>query len=672
MSGSPVHPDLPRQPIRSRRGVLSWLLGAPSVDETSRPAEKAAFGGWFDAHESALRIVAAVALLWGAVYLTWRIGWSWHQSNPVLFGALLACELFGLWSLIIQTWFSHSRPASIRPHATPGRTVDLYVCTYDEPIGVLQATLVGAGLVRYPHTTYVLDDGRRPEVAQLARLHNAEYLTRPDNSHAKAGNLNAALPRTSGDLVLVLDADHVPMPDALDAVVGYFDDPSLAVLQTPHDFYNQDSVQHYGVGRHEQSVFFRVTCPGKDRHGAAFWCGSASVLRRRALLSIGGVATETIAEDFHTTIRLQSNGWTTRYHDELLVQGLAPHDLSGYLMQRDRWARGNLAVMTTPENPLRSPQLSWRQRLSHFATLGAYFAGPVRLLTLLVLIGVLWTGLLPMTMDTEYLLGLWLPWMALSMVAGSALSRGYMRTGEAVHFEQLTGAIYTRALRCVVRPGRTSFRVTPKEGLDLGGWQALRQLATLDVLALMLIGGVTVRLLEQAGDVDLLPALPGLAIWLVPALGLLELRRVARTLYMVSLRRQRRAEFRFVTELTVAIPAHGSAPTATGITLDLSARGVRMRLDQPIEVGDVRQVVLHVPAENDEPRLITVDLQFLECRPDDDGSWIARAAQYDDQDAAAHAALVAWCYVWSSFERVRGARALLVADQHPANAASPM
>ena len=230
----------------------------------------------------------------------------------------------------------------------------------------------------------------------MAKLAGARYLTRADNSHAKAGNLNAALPRTEGDLVLVLDADHVPMPDALDALVGYFDDERMAVVQTPHDFFNHDSAQHYAVGRHEQSLFYRVVCPGKDRHGAAYWCGSAALINRHALLEIGGVATETIAEDFHTTIRLLRDGWRSRYHDEVLVQGLAPHDLDGYLLQRDRWARGNLAVFTLPESPLRARELSPLQRLSYFASLLAYLAPPMRLLLLVTLGLVLWTGALPM------------------------------------------------------------------------------------------------------------------------------------------------------------------------------------------------------------------------------------------------------------------------------------
>ena len=305
-----------------------------------RGNEQTSLGRFFDRHLLLLRAFAVVALAWGVGYLTWRIGWSSEGADPLLFAMLLVTEVYGLWALGTLAWFSWSRPPAVRPPTTLGRSVDVYVCTYDEPREVVAATLAGCRALTYPHTTYLLDDGRRPEMRELAELAGARYLTRPDNSHAKAGNINAALPRTDGELVLMLDADHVPMPDALDATVGYFDDERMALVQTPHDFFNHDSVQHYVVGRHEQSLFYRVVCPGKDRHGAAYWCGSAALMRREALLAIGGVATETIAEDFHTTIRLQRHGWRSRYHDEVLVQGLAPHDLDGYLLQRDRWARG--------------------------------------------------------------------------------------------------------------------------------------------------------------------------------------------------------------------------------------------------------------------------------------------------------------------------------------------
>ena len=156
-----------------------------------------------------------MALLWGVGYLAWRVGWSGKGADPVLFAMLLVTEVYGLWALATLAWFSWSRPPTSRPPPTPGRAVDVYVCTYGEPVEVVAATLAGCRALTYPHTTYLLDDGRRKEMRELAETAGARYLTRADNAHAKAGNINAALPRTEGDLVLMLDADHVPMPDTL-------------------------------------------------------------------------------------------------------------------------------------------------------------------------------------------------------------------------------------------------------------------------------------------------------------------------------------------------------------------------------------------------------------------------------------------------------------------------
>jgi cellulose synthase (UDP-forming) len=633
--------------------MSSRLAPSPYLPPQGARRERAVFGGWFAEHETLLRLLAGCALLQGGVFLVWRFGWSWHGANAVLFVLLLVTEVFGFLSLAMQTWMSWRTPPALELRPRPeGLTVDVYVCTYDEPLDVLRATLLGCRALRGQHTTYVLDDGRRPEVAELARSCAAEYLTRADNTHAKAGNINAALTRTDGDLVFSLDADHVPLPDALDELGGYFDDPLLALVQSPHDFYNHDSVQHYGVGRHEQSVFFRVVCPGKDRHGAAFWCGSAALIRREALLEIGGVATETIAEDFHTTIRLHRNGWRSRYHNRLLVQGVAPHDLDSYLLQRDRWSRGNLGVLTTAENPLTARGLTPTQRLNHFGTLAAYLAGPVRLLTVAVLALVLWTGLLPMTADTTALLGLWLPWLALSMAAGSALSRGYMRIGEAVHFEQLTGWIYTRALRCAVVRGRTAFRVTPKEGFDAGGWSAVRQLKVLLALGTAVALGTVARIADAAHP-GLLPALPGFAWALLPVLGVMESRRVGRTVLAVARHRQRRVEARFPAELPVSVLTLGEP--VQGRSLDLNSRGIRLLLEQPLETGAAHHLVVSMPAGTTSAGDVALDVRILGSRPVDAGFEV-RAAIDEVTSAGGVHDLVSWCYVWSTYAALREQR----------------
>jgi cellulose synthase (UDP-forming) len=628
----------------------AWIAGRVGVEargEDARPR----YGRFFERHQNVTRAVALGALIWGAVYLTWRIGWTGEDVNPVTFTLLLVTEIYGIWALATLTWFSWKRRPVERPPIVSRPSVDVYVCTYDEPEEVVLATLAGCRALRYPHTTYLLDDGRRERMRELAELTGARYLTREDNVHAKAGNLNAALTRTEGDLVLMLDADHVPMPDALDALVGYFEDPRVAVVQSPHDFSNQDSVQHYAVGRHEQSLFFHAVCPGKDRHGAAFWCGSAALIRRCALLEIGGVATETIAEDFHTTIRLQRHGWTSRYHDEVLVQGLAPHDLDGYLLQRDRWSRGNLAVFTLPESPLRARELRPLQRLSYFVSLAAYLAPPMRLLLLVTLALVLWAGWLPMKVDVLGLLLLWLPALALNVGAGAALALGYMRVAETTHYELMTMGIYVRALRSAIVPAKTAFKVTPKEGADLGGTHALGRLKMACVLALVLTAGIVMRVLDLWG-VGPLPDLPPVAEVVIPLLALVELRRILRTLVLVAGRRQRRLIYRFEGEApAVCLSAGGPIP---GRLLDASATGLGLRMTAPLPVGD--HVPLRLELEDSEGRLreVHVVAEVRSCREASDG-WVL-GTKIVELEPAARVALMEWCYVVCSHQEVRGVK----------------
>lgn len=630
----------------SRRSEENYLT------TTGRPQTR--YGRWWSQHPRLLRAFSALALTWVVAYIVWRIGWSWRGASVWLAVPLLLAEIYGVWSLAMLTWFGWSvRPSERPPHGAP-RSVDVYVCTYDEPAAVLRATLTGCAALTHPHTTYLLDDGRRPEIAALAEEFGARYMTRPDNAHAKAGNINVALPRTEGELVFVLDADHVPLPDALDALVGYFEDEQVALVQTPHDFYNHDSVQHYQIGRHEQSVFFSVIMPGKDRHGAAFWCGSGALIRREALLSIGGVATETIAEDFHTTIKLHAAGWKSRYHDEILTQGLAPHDLGGYLLQRDRWARGNLAVFTTPESPLRARGMSSVQRFSYFASLSSYLAGPVRLVSLATLAAVLWTGKLPL-LATPLTLGLlWAPAMLLSIGAGSALCRGFQSATNTAHFELSTAEIYGRALRCIVRPGRTSFKVTPKQGIDLGGWEAISRLRVLCVLAAVLGVGLVARILDDSGIAfRFLPHLHGIALWIVPVLAVFELRRLLRTLALVGTRRQLRAGYRVPLDAALAFTINGPAgEPMIGLGRDITPGGMSLTLPERVEPGTTGHVLLTLPSLGADQTRVPLEIEVVSCRPSENG-WVAGARIVEASDDSRHR-ILEYCFVIAPSWRLRG------------------
>jgi cellulose synthase (UDP-forming) len=637
------------------------------------------WGRWWASRRRRLRLLALLALTWSAAYAAWRVGWSWHRADAPLWAALLAAELYGVWNLGTLAWLTWELRAPLRPPAFAGREVDVYVCTYDEPIGVLEATLSGCALLRYPHTTWLLDDGARPEVERLAREWGVRYLTRPDRTHAKAGNINHALTRTDGELVFVLDADHVPMPDALDVLVGYLDDPRVALVQTPHDFSNHDSIQHYSLGRHEQSVFFSTICVGKERHNAAFWCGSGALIRRKALLSVGGVATETIAEDFHTTIKLHRQGWRTHYDQRIVAQGLAPHDLASYLLQRDRWARGNLAVFTTPESPLRARELTAAQRLSYLASLTGYLAGPVRLLLLGVLTVVLWSAELPLHISLFALAALWAPATILTTLAGSALCRGSQSSGEAIHYELCTAEIFTRALRCAVRPGRASFKVTPKEGIDRGGWSAIRQFRALNVFAVLLALGLVARLATSAFGAGLLPPMHGIAVWVVTLLASVELRRLLHTLVRVGRRRQLRGEYRVpLTATARVVPsevaltgadgghdpdatgdkagANGARQALSGRMCDVTGTGVGFELSQPLAVGQRAALTVALPRVSGMPATTRLEIEVRSCVAHGSnwriGAGIVGCRERDRR------ALLAYCHVIWPYLRLRGEQAL--------------
>ncbi|HZP28169.1 MAG TPA: glycosyltransferase family 2 protein, partial [Acidimicrobiia bacterium] len=503
---------------------------------------------------------------------------------------------------------------------------------------IVEPTLVGCRAMTLPHRTYLLDDGRRPEMRELAAKYGAIWVTRPDNAHAKAGNINHALTRTDGELVVVLDADHVPRPDFLEATLGYFDDPEVALVQTPHDFFNRDSIQHTSTVRHEQTLFFDVIGPGKDRCNSMIWCGSATVIRRTALESVGGVLTDTVAEDFHTTIRMHAQGWRTRYHDEILVQGRAPHDLASFLLQRARWARGNLAVFRTRENPVTCPGLTLRQRVSYFASLYNYFSGLQRIALLLVLTWVLLTGQLPMHASPLTLVTLWLPFTLLAVTATMALGRGSLGAFDSTRFGIMTAGIYIRGVLSLFSRRTGKFKVTPKEGVDSGGLPVLRMLGLVTTVAALLLAAWILRVAAWAGLVSL-GTMPLFARTITVGLGVWELGCLAGVLVPLVRRRRYRVQYRMPTRLQARIDR-----TSTVVpVLDLTPGGISF--ESPIAL-DTRAVLLtRLPDAQGEIHDLTLPAEVRWCTPTADGSRYRVGCRFEALDPAVRELLVEYCFV---------------------------
>lgn len=238
----------------------------------------------------AIRTLVVVSLALGLVYLVWRWGWSlnlhyWWIAIPLVLAetySLIDSGLFGM-----AMWRAKERPT---PPAPPRDwTVDVFITTYNEGAALVGKTARAAVDIAYPHRTYILDDGNRDEMRALAAELGIEYLTRTtdwDNRprHAKAGNLNNALFQTSGEFLLILDADQVPHAEILDHVLGYFHDETMALVQTPQWFHNVPPGDPLGS---QAPLFFGPIQQGKDGWNAAFFCGTNALVRREALMQLG-------------------------------------------------------------------------------------------------------------------------------------------------------------------------------------------------------------------------------------------------------------------------------------------------------------------------------------------------------------------------------------------------
>jgi cellulose synthase (UDP-forming) len=462
-------------------------------------------------------VLAILTVAFGVVYIGWRwtgtINWSaWWIAIPLVLAETYSLSESVLYALTM--WNARRRPTP--PAPATGHPVDVFITTYNEPLELVMRTAIAARDMTYPHETWVLDDGNRPEFQQAAAAVGVGYLNRgPEwdgrQRFAKAGNVNNALFKTTGEFIAILDADQVPEPQFLDRVLGYFEDPEVAFVQTPQRFWNVTDKDPLGS---QAELFYGPIQQGKDGWGAAFFCGSNAVLRRDALMALGlsrfsaqavgrtrdalrkgrrrlesvlaatpaddvsanrtllhalaavdyamgqlrqgevlteitfrlrqsfqaaatqfigpwgdtasdeirsmlreisvlvdvarsdealaihPLDTTSITEDMATAMHLHAMGWSSVYHHEVLVHGLAPEDLGTMLSQRKRWATGSMQVFFQ-ENPLFVGGLTIAQRLMYLATMTSYLNGFAALAFIAAPIVYLTTGIFPLIAEPD-------------------------------------------------------------------------------------------------------------------------------------------------------------------------------------------------------------------------------------------------------------------------------
>ena len=306
---------------------------------------------------------------------------------------LLLAECYAFVVLLLgylqMLWPLRRAPVPLPDDPEQWPAVDLLIPTHDEPLSVVRFTALAAMNIDWPAeklNVYILDDGRRDEFRAFAEEAGIGYMSRDSNEHAKAGNINYALQRVNSPFVAVFDCDHVPTRSFLQLTMGWFlRDQKLAMLQTPHHFYSPDpferNLDQFRTIPNEDELFYGVVQDGNDFWNATFFCGSCAVLRRSALDQVGGVAVETVTEDAHTSLRLQSSGWNTAYINIPQAAGLATERLSGHIRQRIRWARGMVQILRI-ENPLFAPGLKPAQRLCYFNAMAHFLYALPRLIFL--------------------------------------------------------------------------------------------------------------------------------------------------------------------------------------------------------------------------------------------------------------------------------------------------
>jgi len=536
--------------------------------------------------------VSVVGVLVYASYLVYRALFTLNPDAIVFSLLVYFAELHGFVALFLyfhQLW--HLRQRRVVPPPA-GLKVDVFVTTYNEDVDLLRQTLRAAVAMRYPHVTYVLDDGRRPEVRALADEVGCRYLTRPDNKHAKAGNWNNAFKQTTADFIATFDADHVPRPDFLDRTLGFFRDPKVAIVQVPQQYHNLDSVQHRVNWRtrrvvSEQDVFFNLVMPGKDNFNAAFFCGTGAVLRREPLEPHGGILTDTITEDLHTSVVLHSEGWKSVYLNETLVTGLAPVDLKSFAVQRLRWSEGNLKAAAFA-NPVTVKGLTLQQRVSYFASLFNWTTGLPKLIYYVAPPWMLFTGTFPIAHFDGTFVAIYLTMLGTIFASYHIVSRG---KGHLLMDELFNMVSFFTSLRAMKRAvfGRGQFgrfEVTSKRGSgdrDLG--PVIPHLALLAFSAL----AITWSLMGLGFGINDDVTGAGTAIFWTLYNATLML-----TVIRISTRPpEKRTGCRFRANFAVEARGTWTEPGRIGVTADVSERGCSLLWPDAIEVGRRIDVRVH-------------------------------------------------------------------------------
>ena len=434
------------------------------------------------------------------------ITFGFRPGNHLLFGLLIAGELFHLTQILGYCYTIWSPQFNAKFDETFARPVDVFITVCGEPVEIVEETARAALAMDYPRfSVYLLNDGyvaKRDnwrEINKLARQLGIKSITRKVGGGAKAGNINNALRETKSPYVVIFDADHVPHTDFLRHTMGYFADSRMGFVQTPQYYKNQELNVITQTAWRQQTLFFGPIMRGKNRLNSAFMCGTNMAINRLAIEEVGGMCETNIAEDFLTSLFIHAKGWRSVYVPRVLAEGLAPEDFISYYKQQFRWTRGSLEVIFK-ENPFFKRGLTLHQKLQYVISASYYLSGIVVLIDALLPVIFLYTGIIALNTSSMELAIIFLPYIFLNLFTLQKSSH-YSYTFEAVSFSLSSFYLQLKATVAVLTGQKTSFAVTSKSQLR-GNFI---HLATPQLLYIGLgLGGIVVGLLRSGLSASLI------------------------------------------------------------------------------------------------------------------------------------------------------------------------
>ena len=555
----------------------------------------------FSKKRSVSVIMVVMSVLLSTRYMYFRLTQTLHfnsEIETILGMGLFLAEVY-VWVMLLLSYLQTVWPLKREIVPLPDDmsqwpTVDVYIPTYNEPLDVVRDTVLAAQCIDYPRdkmNIYLLDDGKRREFAVFAADVGVGYITRNDNNHAKAGNLNHAMKLTQGELITVFDCDHVATRIFLQATVGGFlKDPKLALVQTPHYFYSPDPFErNLSVGRNipnEGSLFYGPIQQGNDNWNATFFCGSCAVIRRSALEEIGGFAVETVTEDAHTALKLQRRGWGAAFLDIPLAAGLATERLVLHVIQRTRWARGMTQIFRL-DNPLFGRGLTIQQRLCYLSAMLYYQFALPRIAFLTAPLAYLLFNLNIIHSSASLVFAYALPHLFLAIYVNSRMNgrHRYSFWGE-IYDLVLAFHIALPTVVTMFFPKRGKFNVTDKGALLDVGYFDFSVVRPHLIIALLLAAGVIAGIVRACAH-DYFGVDPRV-IALNVGWGLYSLIFLLAAIAVARETRQTRKTIRIDAEIPVLLH-HASGVVSRSHTADLSMGGCRIvapddrHLDDEIE-----------------------------------------------------------------------------------------